>query len=308
MLTHGLRSVLLPGVAMCALAALGFTFGCGSARESGFDDGSKTTDTSGTGTDSPPGSTGSTGSFGAADAGEADDAGAVDGECPKEATLVYVTGQGSKLYSFDPQTLDFDLIGTFSCLTTPTHMTIDRHGAAWVVANGNIYKASTKDASCAPVPTWKSVMSFADFALTFVGTTDSDDTLYLMNGSGKLGSWNTTTGTFKNIKSTNVTYIGGDMTSSGDGFLYFADDTTNHTLYRMDPGSGSVLDQTATAPVGMGTQALAFWGGTFYVFVNSAIYAHDPVKKTTKAIGTAPLNVTGAGQSTCVPKVAPPPK
>src|SRR4051812_44889855 len=46
--------------------------------------------------------------------------------CPPSATLVYVTGSGDQLYSFYPPTQSFTLIGKFDCLTSPTHMTVDR--------------------------------------------------------------------------------------------------------------------------------------------------------------------------------------
>jgi hypothetical protein len=99
------------------------------------------------------------------------------------------------------------------------------------------------------------------------------------------------------------------MTSNGDGSLYFLSDTTNHPLNKIDPTTGNVVASFDTAQaVEMGTQALAFWGGTFYVFVDSAIYAYDPGKNATTTLSDAPIRVTGAGQSTCVPKVPPPPK
>lgn len=100
----------------------------------------------------------------------------------------------------------------------------------------------------------------------------------------------------------------GDMTSSGDGTLFFLLNQTPLTLYKLSPTSGAVLSSaTLNAGVG-GNQALAFWGGSFYAFENGVIYQYDPVKKTTASLGNAPLQVTGAGQSTCVPKTPPPPQ
>ena len=90
--------------------------------------------------------------------------GSADGsaDCPASAKLVYITGIGSELYSFYPPTFTFTKIGKLSCLgpqLSPTHMTVDRQGTAWVVASNGIaaaglYNASTADASCSKVSTW----------------------------------------------------------------------------------------------------------------------------------------------------------
>ena len=50
------------------------------------------------------------------------------GNCPPEATLIYVTGEGGALYSFWPPSFTFTFIGNLTCTTAPTHMTVDRHG------------------------------------------------------------------------------------------------------------------------------------------------------------------------------------
>ena len=228
--------------------------------------------------------------------------------CPESATLVYVTGVGSQLWSFYPPTLKFTLIGTLSCLSSPTHMTVDRQANAWVVSSGMIYKASTANAACSAVPTWTpNFGDFTDFALTFVGTTNTvDNTLYLMGNS--LGKFNIATGALTTIAAAPDPNPIGDMTSNGDGTLFFLLDHTNVTLFDLSPANGSVISQAPIAATGGGAQALAFWGGSFYAFENNIIYQYDPIKKTTKSLGMAPLQVTGAGQSTCVPKVPPPPK
>jgi hypothetical protein len=229
--------------------------------------------------------------------------------CPASATLVYVTGEGDKLYSFYPPNQTFTLIGTFDCLTSPTHMTVDRQANAWVVANGQLYKASTRDASCAKVPTWGFNLAFADFSLTFIGVSNTvDNTLYLMNDNSGLATFDIASGKLTPIGNANIQSTPGDMTSNGDGTLYFLRDVSSPSLYQLSPSNGTTLATSSVSATGGGSQALAFWGGSFYAFENSAIYQYDPSKKTTAPIGTAPLQVTGAGQSTCVPKVPPPPR
>ncbi len=256
-----------------------------------------------------PGSTPPTGAFVSPDA-SMDDAGADDG-CSEAAKLVYVTGPGSQLWSFYPPTLKFTLIGTMTCLDSPTHMTVDRQGSAWVVSNGNVYKASTADASCAMVPTWTPQSSFPDFALTFLGTTNAtDNTLYMLGSSsvgtgGSLGTFDVLSGTVTTVGQVQVQSPRGDMTTQGDGKLYFLMDANPLTLYELDPSSGAILQSNPINASGGGDQALAFWGGSFYAFENNVIYQYDVKAKTTTSRGNAPLSVTGAGQSTCVPTVPP---
>ena len=291
---------------------------CGGTGTSGFfgDGGGGR---NGGGGDGAPGSQGSGTGSGGHDSGvvlgggpgaDASSGGPTD--CPPSAKLVYVTGQGSKLYSFYPPTLKFTLIGTLTCLSSPTHMTVDRQGAAWVVSGGNIYKASTLDASCAAVPTWAPhPQDFSDFALTFLGTTNAPDTTLYMLGSSAfgqavLGTFNTATGAVTHVGMPNVLSPAGDMTTNGDGTLYFLMDQPQLALYELSP-AGQVLKTLAPQATGGGDQALAFYGGSFYAFENGTIYQFDPMTHATKSVGTAPLLVTGAGQSTCVPIVAPPP-
>lgn len=286
------------GVALLSLLLLS---ACGSSKsDRGFDP----TDPilPGTGGSGNPGPT-----LGGGDGGPAVDAG--DDGCPPSATLVYVTGQGDQLYSFYPPTQTFKLVGKFSCLTSPTHMTVDRQGNAWVVAGGLLYKASTTDASCSAVANWTFNFAFTDFALTFIGVSNAvDNTLYLMNGAAGVATFDIASGKVSSVGTAKISSTLGDMTSSGDGNLYFLHDVEAPTLYQLSPKDASTIGSWPISAKGGGSQALAFWGGSFYAFENSAIFQFDPIKKTTTPVGTAPLQVTGAGQSTCVPKVAPPPK
>jgi hypothetical protein len=285
-----------------ALLLLFFSAACGSSgAKSGFasDDGGGASSSGGSSSSGGP-------TFGGSDGGA--DVVSTD-DCPPEATLVYVTGVGDKLYSFYPPTNQFTLVGQFDCLTGPTHMTVDRQGFAWVVAAGSVYKASTKDATCTQVSTWQPDFSYDDFSLTFVGVTNAHDTtLYILNDSHDLARFDTASGVRTPVNSVEPDATLGDMTSSGDGTLWFLQDIGAPVLWNFNPQSGSTISQHAISASGGGSQALAFWGGSFYAFENDTIYQYDPGAKSTKSLGSAPLSVTGAGQSTCVPKVPPPTK
>ncbi len=225
-----------------------------------------------------------------------------DAACPTEATLIYITGTGGALYSFWPPSFAFTFIGTLTCTNAPTHMTVDRNGTAWVVAGGQLYNASTTDATCSAVSSWTPQNGFGDFALSFVGVLNTDTSLYLL-GSTSLGLFDTFKGTFNVVGTPNVAITGGgDMTSNGDGTLYFLHDQNPRNLDELDPTNAQALNTyVVNAPGGAATQALAYFGGLFYAFVNNAVYSYDTTTNTTTSLGNAPINVTGAGQSTCVP-------
>ena len=225
------------------------------------------------------------------------------GNCPPEATLIYITGTGGALYSFWPPSFTFTFIGNLTCTTAPTHMTVDRHGVAWVVANGMLYRASTIDASCVAVGNWtpNPAPGFTDFALTFVGTTSTDTHLYMMDSTPRLALFDTDAGSFAVVGDPPISNAVGDMTSNGDGTLYFLHDILQPALYEIDPATATILNDYDIAASGGGSQALAYFGGLFYAFEDDNVSSYEIATNTTTSLGIAPINVTGAGQSTCVP-------
>jgi len=238
------------------------------------------------------------------------DSDAAPSDCPPSARFIYVTGESNQLFSYRPETGDFKLVGAFDCLSGPTHMTVDRKGTAWVVASSLLYRASTEDAHCSRVESWTpGVNDFADFSLSFVTTTAcADPHLYVLDDSARLASFDPATGVRTIIRTLAGFADGvGDMTSDGDGHLYFVHDVTAQRLFEIRPSSGEVVDSWRTTETGGVDEALAFYGGLFYDFLDSNVYTFDPTTGAARSIGTAPLSVTGAGQSTCVPKSAPPP-
>ena len=235
------------------------------------------------------------------DSGKVEDAGS---QCPPSAQMVYITGLPAELWSFWPPTFTFKKIGTLTCTSSPTHMTVDRTGTAWVVdGTGMIYKTSTKDASCAPAAKWTPRAGFPDFAISLVGVKNTDTTLYLL-GATDLASFDYATGTFKDIGPPGVPSTGGDMTSNGDGTLYFLQAYVSpHPLYDLNPANAGVIKTYSVQASGTGSQALAYFGGRFYAFEDNVVNEYDPKTNGLKQLSTAPLEVTGAGQSTCVPQV-----
>jgi hypothetical protein len=230
------------------------------------------------------------------------DASTVD--CPPSAKLVYVTGPNAELYSFDPPALTFAKIGTITCTSAPSHMTVDRHGIAWVVSAGKLYRVSTTNAECAEVTTWKpNATLFPDFALTFLGTTAAaDDALYMLGqGSELLATFNATSGAVTSIGTAKLTATLGDMTSDGDGKLYLLADADPRVLVELDPTSAKSLASYDVNAAPVSDQALAYYGGSFYIFEDTLLFRYDvSTTKQAIALGAAPISVTGAGQSPCV--------
>jgi len=65
--------------------------------------------------------------------------------------------------------------------------------------------------------------------------------------------------------------------------------------------NANILTSWPVAATSGGLQALAFFGGLFYALENSDVSAFDTATSTTTSLGAAHIDITGAGQSTCVP-------
>jgi hypothetical protein len=285
-------------------------WGCGDAQRSGFDGDSGPTGAgqgdAGVGALDDASSGGDVLLFGDGSVLEGGSPAEADGgSCPANAQMVYVTGEPAELWSFWPPTFTFTKIGNLTCTDAPTHMTVDRTGTAWVVGDGNVYKTSTTTAVCSLAAKWQPQAAFPDFAVSFVGVTNGDTSLYLLGqGNNELGLFDIASGSFQTIGTPAVAGSGGDMTSIGDGKLWYLEAyTTPHPLYQIDPSTANVLQTLSVSAAGVGSQALAYFGARFYAFENNIVYEYDPKTGAIQALGNAPLQVTGAGQSTCVPTV-----
>lgn len=296
-----------------ALLGLGClaVWGCGDAQRSAFESDSGLT---GTGQGDAGGAAVNDASSGADSSSLFGDGGILEasppaeaggGSCPANAQMVYVTGEPAELWSFWPPTFTFTKIGTLTCTDSPTHMTVDRTGTAWVVGDGNVYQTSTTTAACSVAAHWQPQSAFPDFAVSFVGVTNNDTSLYLLGSdNNELAEFDIASGSFNVVGTPAVSGTGGDMTSIGDGKLWYLEAYTSpHPLYQIDPSTASVLQTKSVNAPGDGSQALAYFGARFYAFENNIVYEYDPATGAIQTLGNAPLEVTGAGQSTCVPTV-----
>ncbi len=242
-------------------------------------------------------------------------------ECEPGALLVYLVSSSDNLYRYDPSTSGLVSKGVLSCDPsgpTPFSMSVDREGTAYVLYNdGNLYRVSTKDASCEATTFEVGQLGFTTFGMGFARDLDTKtDQLFVTeitfggDPSKGLGRIDTETleltlvGTYDSSLGDHM-----EMTSSNDGNLYG---------YSLDPGGGGwvvEIDKTnaditdAThLPVGNqnGALAFAFWTDDFYIFTSDGggttqVTRYRPLDGTVTALPPIADVIVGAGVSTCDP-------
>jgi hypothetical protein len=256
------------------------------------------------------------------------DGGSADGGASCDTgNVIYVVTADTDLYSFDPSMLSFTKIGRLNCsafLPLAFSMAVDRSGFAWVVyATGDLFKVSTKDATCSATSFAPGQHGFTTFGMGFAtnGNGSSEETLFVAD-SNRTGLGKVDLGTLT------LDYVGpfagepagatdAELTGTGDGrlFGFFETSPTSPTqLGQIDKASGTVTSITPLPGVTTGQgYAFAFWGGDFWFF--TATQASTDVtrlKTSDRSLTVVRSNVgfmvTGAGVSTCAPVTEPPPK
>jgi hypothetical protein len=258
------------------------------------------------------------------DTGVTGDGGGVSDRCLAAAEdYVYVVDDAFQLMRFDPETLTFIPIGTLSCPSggaTPFSMAVDRDARAWVLhQNGEIFFVSTQDASCSASGFAPNQMGFELFGMGFVADADmsEEETLYVAGGaeisiaSGMAG--------FASIDDSSLVLTRrGDvpgwpeLTGTGSGELWgFFPDTSPPTVRQIDKSSGADLQTFDLGPLAGSTPsawAFAFWGGRFFVFLQTMgdpstnVWRLDPSDGSfTQELSNTGYRIVGAGVSTCAP-------
>ena len=271
---------------------------------------------------------GDSGSFGDAGA-TAPDTG-ISAECPSGNDLVFVATEEQKLYSFDPTTATFTLLGLVDCAGGQyvNSMAIDRAGNAWInYGDGSLWKSPTQNPTCVstgyvPLQSGVSLFGMGFSAKTSGGTTE---TLYIDDlAGGGLG--------YIDLSSMSLLRFGpfaGDLanrdcelTGTGDARLFgffagsYLGDGGSASVTQIDPSSEGAMKTWPLPTIDTGSDwAFAFWGGDFYLFTADKYNENDPYTTVTKldpSTGNLTVmaqnigfRVVGAGVSTCAPLVAP---
>ncbi|MGC4123034.1 MAG: choice-of-anchor D domain-containing protein [Myxococcales bacterium] len=240
----------------------------------------------------------------------------IDTACLDGSQWIYTVAQDGRFATFNPQKLEYTDIGTLSCpgYGSPFSMAVDQNAVAWVEFNdGGLYQVDTKTAACSAT-SFVSNPKVTNFGMGFVYDPDTGiDTLFVAGGYG----WGQIPSTLASISfpSLQTTVVGEidfgapELTGTGDGELWgyapaFISASGITTLAHIDQKSGRVLASREYPQISEanGSWALAFWGGSFWLFLGDSIYE---VKRNTlearQVLSFTGRHVVGVGVSTCAP-------
>jgi len=238
-------------------------------------------------------------------------------DCPDaDSTFIYVVTDTNELLSFYPPTASFKSVGILKCPstpnTTPFSMAVDRKGAAYVVYNdGNLFKVSTKDASCKATAYVSDPGDFFNFGMGFatIGVGPAEE-LYVASTANSLLGKIDVSGSFKltTVGAFKPALDNAELTGTGDGRLYafFAPGQNDSAVAEVDKATGKVIGEDVLLGTPQGNAwAFAFWGGYFYLFTDSSkqqVTRWDPATKQALVVGGYSAPIVGAGVSTCAPQ------
>ncbi len=245
-----------------------------------------------------------------------------DCQDPSE-TLVYILGDNGDLYAFDPRDFSARLIGPILCpsASTPFSMAVDRQGVAYVVfQDGELFRVSTRTAACAVTGFVANQQGIDTFGMGFASdqggpaetlfvspSTDTNDVF----SPGQLGAIGLPTFELDLIDRFDPAITASELTGTGDGRLfafYTFDEGETTFIGEIDKQTARVVAESPIPGVSMrGGWAFAFWGGDFFTFTGSGRGEASTVNRVRPSDGTVvqvanlPINVVGAGVSTCSP-------
>ncbi|MBL9102202.1 MAG: hypothetical protein JNL82_14655 [Myxococcales bacterium] len=249
--------------------------------------------------------------------------------CVADNEDIYLLSDNGSIWSFDPQSLEFDFIKDVVCggMTDTFSMGVSRKGRAWVqYFSGDIYTVDLKDpdAECLDPGFVNDDPLFPNFGMAFVANsiTDPCDKLYAHSGigpdvigpgSGALGVIDPKTLALSQIAA--IDYGWGELAGTGDGRLFAFEGSAPPILTQYDKDSGAVLDAWPLPSLpSPDAFAFAYWGGFFYLFTEpspptgySMVTRYDfydldgEGMVLSTIVDQAPIRVVGAGVSTCAP-------
>ena len=246
--------------------------------------------------------------------------------CTEASQWIYTVDGTTGMFSrFDPATLTFTDIAVLDCPSSPFNfpfsMAVDQNAVAWVVySDSELFKVDTGTGQC-------QATSFqvdrngpfgSGFGMGFVFDPSTNaDTLYIAGGDG-------TTDTQSELATVSlpslvVTPVGiitagnAELTGTGDGSLWGfvpagqgPNPRAQAVLVQLDPASGATLASysypTLSGRADM-SWAVKFWGGSFWIFLDSSVYEvpRDTPQTISIVIADTGRNIVGAGVSTCAP-------
>jgi hypothetical protein len=242
----------------------------------------------------------------------------VETVCVEASQWIYTVDETGIFSRFDPTTLTFtDIVQALDCPThySPFSMAVDQNAVAWVAyGDGNLFKVDTSTGQCQATSFRPGQHGLDVFGMGFVFDPSTGvDTLYIAGGldASSVPS-ELATVSFPSLVVTPVGPITAgspELSGTGDGSLwgFFPGDASASglaSLVRIDPTSGATLETyTYKALTENGDWAMKFWGGYFWIFVNTSIYkvARDNPAAINYVGDTNGRYIVGAGVSTCAP-------
>ncbi len=245
--------------------------------------------------------------------------------CSEEGTWVYVISHDHGLYRFDPSLRQFTLISTLDCPTPgrPFSMAVSRSNIAYVL----YYEQSL--GTCAALnavdvvtgeclgPTGFDCFNPEGFDLfgmgyATLGPDTGQEQLYIMRGwqddNILLASLEPEDGTLIPLVSIDTARLG-EMTGNSRGELFgYFNDGNDGFVTRIDISTGVLHDEVLLpSSVLGGASAVAYWGGSFYVFASQSETGdvYRVTGNTATHHTTFPFSIVGAGVSTCAPNEHP---
>ncbi len=236
-------------------------------------------------------------------------------DCPDAGdTLVYVLGAQNELYSFYPPTLTFKSIGVIACpgQSTPNSMAVTRSGIAFTnFLDGNLFEVSTANAACKATTYKANQGGFMTYGMGYAGVADGGETLFVSpNGkqqSQGLADIDTTAFTINFIAQFQPAQFPCELTGTGSGQLFGFCPNNNGSgsvLVEINPANAKIISSTVLNVGNNQSFAFAFWGGDFWIFTgngDSTVTQYDPISKKETIATVAPIEIVGAGVSTCAP-------
>ena len=222
-------------------------------------------------------------------------------ECAPGTDVIHVLSDDGQLWTYDPVANAFGLVGKIPCGDfAPFSMAVDRQGQAWVLLLDNIphatvdkglFKVPIADASaCEPVAYTEGL--FGVFGMSFVtnGPPDTCEKLYVHSysgsgpfaegpGIGSLGVLDDETGILDVVGPLN--FDGGELAGTGDGRLFTFAGVDPVKLVELDKDTGTEITVLPLDGVSKtSASAMAFYGGDFYLFAESANPGCTPCLET----------------------------
>jgi hypothetical protein len=241
-------------------------------------------------------STGSTGASSESDGSGSTGAAETCG-CAPGTDLVHVLSDDGELWSYDPASNAFALVGPVQCGGfAPFSMAVDREGMAWILLLDNVpmatvakgmFKVPIADAVGCEAVVYEEGL-FGVYGMSFVTNPPPDtcEKLYVQSYSGSgpfaegpdlghLGVLDPETNVLQSVGL--VDYDGGELAGTGDGRLV--------SLTGVDPLKLVELDKASAEPLAVleldgyektSASAMAFWGGDLWLFTESGNPACTP--------------------------------